>query len=143
MNGDIFFWLIFLSLLLHTGWELVQAKWVLNLQGKPWYIKVRNCSVGIILDTLCTLGIYFLFAFYKNDQEWVLNAEVKDYLIIGLVSLLVAYFYEWMGWKLKLWSFSENVPHLPEFLGRVALLPLIQLPLLVSLTFFITQLIFS
>lgn len=130
-----------LSLLLHTPWELIQADWVINLQGKPWYIKLRNCSVGIILDVLYTLGIYYLFAYYKGNEEWVLNAGIKDYMIIFELSLLAAYSYEWMGWKFGFWSFDESMPHLPRFLGKVALFPLIQLPVLVCLTFLITQLI--
>ena len=143
MKGNIIFWLISLSLLLHSTWELVQVKWVDNLQGKPWYIIVRNCSVGITLDTLYSLGIYYLFALFTYNEEWVLQAGVKEYVLIFIISILVAYAYEWMGWKFKLWSFSENVPHLPGYFGKVALLPLLQLPLLVSLSFFLTHLILS
>lgn len=143
MKEDVIFWLVCLSLLLHTSWELVQARWVVNLKGKPWYIVIRNCLVGIILDTGYTLGIYFLFAFAKKKEEWVLTAGIKEYMIIFLISILTAYAYEWMGWKLKGWSFSESVPHLPHQFGKVSILPLIQLPFLVSLTFFLTQLFLS
>ena len=143
MKEKIIIWLTAVSFLLHTSWELIQTEWVVNLQGKPWYIIIRNCSVGITLDILYTLGIYYLFAFYKNSKEWVLNAGVKDYVIIFIFSILSAFSYEWMGWKLDLWSFSESMPHLPEFFGKIPLSPLIQLPVLVSATFFITQRILS
>ena len=143
MKLKIIIWLTVLSFLLHTTWELIQTEWVVNLQGKPWYIILRNCSVGITLDILYTLGIYYLFTIYKSSKEWVLNAGVKDYVIIFLISILSAFSYEWMGWKLKLWSFSESMPHLPELFGKIALSPLIQLPVLVSATFFITQRILS
>ena len=139
MESTIIFWLIALSVLLHTFWELTQAKWVVNFQGKPWYIVLRNCLLGISLDTLYTLGVYYLFAFFMSNKEWVVNAGVKDYIIIFIISIMAAYAYEWMGWKLKLWSFSEEVPHLPEPFVKVALLPLIQLPLLVCLSFLVTQ----
>jgi hypothetical protein len=143
MKGSIIFSLVSLSLLLHTSWELVQAKWVENLQDKPWHVIVRNCAVGITLDTLYTIGLYYLFSFFKSNEEWILNAGVEEYVLIFIISLIVAYAYEWMGWKFKLWSFAENIPHLPKYFGKVALPPLIQLPLLVSLTFFITQHILS
>lgn len=144
MKGNIIlFWLVALSLLLHTSWELIQVKWVDSLQGKPWYIILRNCCVGITLDIFFTLGIYYLFAFFKRNQKWVLDASVQDYMVVFIVSLLSAYAYEWMGGKLKLWSFSKEVPHLPKPFAKVALLPIIQLPLLVCLTFFITQIILS
>lgn len=143
MEEDIIFLLTVLSLLLHTTWESMQAKWVINLQGKPWYIIARNCAVGIGLDTLYTLGIYFVFAFFKDSREWVLYAGVMEYLMIIILSILTAYAYEWMGWKFKLWSFSEEVAHLSKPFAKVALLPLIQLPLLVFLTFFFTRIILS
>jgi hypothetical protein len=139
VNNIIIFSLISLSLLLHTIWELVQAKWVVNLQGKPWYIILRNCLVGISLDTLYTLGIYYLFVYLMSNKIWALQAGVVEYVAVFLISILAAYAYEWMGWQFKLWSFSEGVPHLPKPFAKVALLPLIQLPLLVCLTFLITQ----
>ena len=83
MKGSIiFFWLVTLSLLLHISWELIQVKWVDSLQGKPWYIILRNCCVGITLDIFYTLGIYYLFAFFKGNQKWVLDASVQDYMVV-------------------------------------------------------------
>lgn len=143
MKRKIVLWLIGLSLLLHAPWEFIQTELVVDFREKPWYIQLRDCAVGTTLDTLFTVGVYFLFAYYKKSTEWIVNAGVKEYLVIIIISLLAAYSYEWMGWKLGFWFFYENVTHLPESLGKVALSPLVQLPLLVSITFLIVQLIYK
>jgi hypothetical protein len=143
MKENIILWLISLSVLLHTPWELFQANWLANCRNKPWYIKLRNCSVGIILDTLYTIGLYYLFSYFKNSEVWLLHAGVNEYALILIISVLVAYASEWLALKSGVWKFHKNTPRLPKPLGNIPLLPLIQLPLLVFLTFFITQFILS
>lgn len=71
MRENILLWLSVLSIFLHTPWELVQANWLCSCRGKPWYIRMRNCFVGVVLDVLYTLGIYYLFSYLKGDQEWL------------------------------------------------------------------------
>lgn len=143
MKNNIIIWLITLSVLLHTPWELIQANWLTSCRDKPWYIKLRNCFVGVVLDTLYTLGIYYLFTYMKEDKAWPLDAGIADYAIIFGASLLVAYFFEWLALKTGFWEFHEDIPRFPKLLGGIALPPVIQLPILVCITFLITQLILS
>lgn len=139
--GNIVFWLSILSILLHTPWELIQANSLTTCRGKPWYIKFRNCFVGIIFDWLYTLGVYYLFSYIRNDEKWLFNAAIGDYVIIFGMSLLIAYVIEGLALKFGFWQFHEDVARLPRKLGRIAVSPVMQLPLLVSISFFITQLI--
>jgi hypothetical protein len=143
MKIEIISWLAGLSILLHTPWELVQAHWLIGCKDKPWYIKLRNCFVGIVLDALYTIGLYFLFIYFKESEVWLLHAGIEEYALIFIISLLIAYICEWLALKSGIWQFHESTPRLPKVLGNVPLLPVIQLPLLVSLTFFITQLLLS
>jgi hypothetical protein len=57
MKRKIIIWLIGLSLLLHIPWEFIQTGWVVDFREKPWYIQLRDISVGTTLDTLYTVGI--------------------------------------------------------------------------------------
>lgn len=141
MQIEIISWLTGLSILFHTPWELIQANWLTDCKGKPWYIRLRNCFVGIVLDTLYTIGLYYLFIYFRESEVWLLYAGVKEYALIFIISLLIAYGFEWLAWKLGFWEFHENIARLPKFLGNIALSPILQLPILVSISFFITQLI--
>jgi hypothetical protein len=143
MKENIILWLSSLSILLHTPWEFVQASWFRGCRDKPWYIKLRNCAVGIILDTGYTLGVYYLFLYFGENEEWLLNAGIADYAFIFGASLLIAFSFEWLALKTGLWKFHEGIPRLPKILGNIALPPVVQLPLLVCLTFLLTQLIIS
>jgi hypothetical protein len=141
MSSEIFFWLAGLSIILYTPWEFYQANWLVNCRDKPWYIRMRNCSVGVILDTVYTLGLYYLFASFKDNQEWLLHAGVNEYALVFIISLLTAYVCEWVAWKINLWQYHKAAPRFPKYLGSIAISPVLQLPVLVSITFFITQLI--
>lgn len=143
MKVEIISWLAGLSVLFHTPWELVQANWILGCRDKPWYIKFRNCFVGIVLDTLYAIGLYYLFFYLKENEVWLLHAGMKEYLIIFIISILIAYGFEWLALKIGFWEFDQHVARLPKSLGNIALSPVLQLPLLVSLSFLITQIILS
>ncbi len=142
MNLQLVLFLVIISLLLHTPWELAQTKALSTCADKPWRIRLRNCFIGIISDALYTLGLYYAIGWWLSDSVWIEQAGISHYGFIIVVSFAGAYITELIAQKLDWWHFNRKVSHFPKFLGDVAITPVLQLPLLVTLTFLLTQLIF-
>lgn len=129
------------SLLLHTPWELAQTKALSTCANKSWHIRLRNCSIGIVSDVLYTLGLYYLIGWWLSDYSWIAVADVGHYSFVLILSFAGAYITELIAQWLDWWHFNREVPHFPKALGDVALTPVLQLPLLVALTYFLAQFI--
>ncbi|MCH2449432.1 MAG: hypothetical protein MK198_04730 [Gracilimonas sp.] len=59
MSVELVVFLATIALLLHTPWELAQTKALSTCAGKPWPIRLGNCSIGIVSDVLYTIGLYY------------------------------------------------------------------------------------
>lgn len=129
------------SLLLHTPWELAQTKALSTCAGKPWPIRLRNCSIGIVSDVLYTIGLYYLIGWWLSDYQWLSEAGILHYGFVLLISFIGAYLTELTAQRLDWWHFNRKVPHFPKSLGDVAVTPVLQLPLLVALTYLAAQFI--
>lgn len=142
MSSSFYLFLGGISLLLHSAWELLQAEALTTCAGKPWWIKLRNCSIGIVSDIIYTLGLYIVISWWLEDDGWLGQAELSHYLFVLVFSFAVAYATELTAQKRNWWHFNEKVPHFPDAWGDVALTPVLQLPLLVALSYGITQLFY-
>lgn len=129
------------SLLLHTPWELAQTKALNTCAGKPWPIRLRNCSIGIVSDVLYTIGLYYLIGWWLSDYQWLSEAGILHYGFVLLISFIGAYLTELTAQRLDWWHFNRKVPYFPKSLGDVAITPVLQLPLLVALTYLAVQFI--
>ena len=127
------------SLLLHTPWELAQTKALTTCANKLWRIRMRNCLVGIISDVLYTLGLYYLMGWWLSDSTWIDQAGIAHYGFVLIISFIGAWITELIAQWLDWWHFDRTVPHFPRALGNVAVPPVLQLPLLVAMTYLLAQ----
>lgn len=141
MTLQLILFLVVVSLLLHTPWELLQTRALSTCAGKPWRIRLGNCSIGIVSDVLYTLGLYYLIGWWMTDDTWLSTAGLLHYGFVLIISLIGAYITELIAQRLDWWHFNRKVPHFPKAMGDVALAPVLQLPLLVALTYLSTQFI--
>jgi hypothetical protein len=139
MMVQLILFLIVISLLLHTPWELAQTKALSTCAGKPWRIRLGNCSIGIVSDVLYTVGLYYLMAWWLSNDLWLREAGMIHYGFVLAISFIGAYLTELVAQRLGWWHFNRKVPHFPQSLGDVALTPVLQLPLLVALTYLAAQ----
>ncbi|MEX0770835.1 MAG: hypothetical protein WD035_08890 [Balneolaceae bacterium] len=141
MTFQLILLLIVVSLFLHTPWELAQTKALSTCAGKPWRLRLGNCSIGIVSDVLYTVGLYYLISWWLTDEVWLHKAGILHYGFVLIVSFIGAYLTELVAQRLDWWHFIRKVPHFPKSLGDVAVTPVLQLPLLVALTYLLTQFI--
>lgn len=139
MTFHLILFLVVVSLLLHTPWELAQTKALNTCAGKPWRIRLGNCSIGIVSDVLYTVVLYYLIGWWGSHDLWLDKAGMLHYGFVLLISFIGAYLTELVAQRLNWWHFTRKVPHFPKSLGNVALTPVLQLPLLVALTYLLTQ----
>lgn len=139
MSLELVVFLTVISLLLHTPWELAQTNALSTCAGKPWPIRLRNCSIGIVSDVLYTLGLYYLISWWLSDNQWLSEAGISHYSFVFLLSFLGAYLTELVAQRLGWWHFNRKVPHFPKSLGDVAVTPVLQLPFLVVITYLTVQ----
>jgi hypothetical protein len=66
---QLILFLAVVSLVLHTPWELAQTKALSTCAGKPWPIRLRKCSIGIVSDVLYTLGLYYLIGWWHFNEK--------------------------------------------------------------------------
>lgn len=139
MTLPLILFLVMVSLLLHTPWELAQTKALTTCANKPWRIRMRNCSIGIVSDVLYTIGLYYLIGWWLSDSIWIGQAGAAHYSFVLVVSFAGAYVTELIAQRLDWWHFDRTVPHFPKVLGSVSVPPVLQLPLLVALTYLLAQ----
>jgi hypothetical protein len=139
MSLELVVFLAAIALLLHTPWELAQTKALSTCAGKPWHIRLRNCSIGIVSDVLYTVGLFYLIGWWLSDYQWLSMAGIAHYSFVFLLSFLGAYLTELVAQRLGWWHFNRNVPHFPKSLGDVAVTPVLQLPVLVVITYLTAQ----
>lgn len=139
MTVQLILFLVVVSLLLHTPWELAQTKALTTCAGKPWRIRLGNCSIGIVSDVLYTIGLYYVIGWWLSDYLWLNQADILHYGFVLIISFIGAYITELIAQRLGWWHFNRKVPHFPKQMGDVALTPVLQLPLLAALTYLLTQ----
>lgn len=141
MSLSFYLFLGGITLFLHSTWELLQAEALTTCAGKSLQIKLRKCSVGILSDLIYTFALYFVIGWWLGNYNWLEEAGLNHYLFVLGFSFAGAYVTELTAQKLNWWRFNDKVPHFPESLGNVAVTPVLQLSLLVALTFLLTQLV--
>lgn len=127
--------LILVSFVTHGVWEYLHVGLYTNYehwsQGFPIY---WLATVG---DVLYTLGAFALVSAIKKTYEWIHDATFSDYLMLVTLGCLIALFVEYKGIALHRWEYLPEMPIIP-ILG-VGLSPVLQMAILLPITFFLTQ----
>ena len=123
-----------ISFLLHIVWENVQAPLFKGYESFTKHLPV--CFMGTIGDVLITLFAFALIALIKNNQHWIVQIKLGDYLSLTIIGLLIAIGIEQNALFLSKWNYSDAMPLIPYL--KTGLTPLIQMMVLLPLSFFLT-----
>lgn len=92
-------------------------------------------------DVLYTLGAFALISAIKRSVDWVHDAQLADYFSFVALGFLIALFVEYKGLALEKWQYLPEMPIIPVL--QVGLTPVLQMALLLPVTFFLASRLIS
>ena len=123
------------AFILHIIWENAQAP---LFDG---YISFSQhfyaCLIGTFGDVVITLSVYAAIALLKNDPNWIATMNKKDIAVIAAIGLFIALGIEWRALFSGRWAYAEAMPLVPYL--KAGILPVIQMTVLLPLSFFIVR----
>jgi hypothetical protein len=129
------------ELVLHGIWEYTACGIFYTMEGQGFIEHQLLMIQATIGDVFIALGLFFILAFVNQRSNWFLGDwERKDYIISLLYSVLVAFYFEAHALHLGRWGYQENMPLV--YGTSIALVPVIQLSLLLPLGFVLTKKIY-
>ena len=129
------------ELVLHGIWEYTACGIFYTMEGQGFVEHQLLMIQATIGDVFIALGLFFILAFVNQRSNWFLGDwERKDYIISLLYSVLVAFYFEAHALHLGRWGYQENMPLV--YGTSIALVPVIQLSLLLPLGFVLTKKIY-
>ena len=129
------------ELVLHGIWEYTACGIFYTMEGQGFVEHQLLMIQATIGDVFIALGLFFILAFVNHRSNWFLGDwERKDYIISLLYSVLVAFYFEAHALHLGRWGYQENMPLV--YGTSIALVPVIQLSLLLPLGFVLTKKIY-
>lgn len=131
--------LIIVSFAVHFVWEY--AHFSLYAGYEQWSGSVPAYFLATVGDVLYTLGAFALVSGIKKSYEWISSATLADYLMLVTLGCLIALLVEYKGLALDRWEYLPEMPLIP-LLG-VGISPILQMAILLPITFAVTQWISS
>jgi len=129
------------ELVLHGIWEYTACGIFYTMEGQGFIEHQLLMIQATVGDVFIALGLFLILAFVNHRSNWFLeNWERKDYIISLLYSVLVAFYFEAHALHLGRWGYQENMPLV--YGTSIALVPVIQLSLLLPLGFVLTKKIY-
>ena len=129
--------LILSAFSLNWLWEMFQMPAFVEMAGRSWIETALPCARAAVGDGAMTLAIYGFGALAAGDLRWGLVGGWNVYLSGVLLGGGFAAAFEWYSLASDRWTYNEFMPITPV-LG-VGLWPLLQLPLLVPLSWAIAR----
>ncbi|MBI2024899.1 MAG: hypothetical protein HYT03_02350 [Candidatus Harrisonbacteria bacterium] len=124
--------LAFVAFLLHIIWENAQAPFYAGYQSFLQHLPI--CSIGVFGDILITLLVLaFLWLLKKN-----LPSTKTDFFALAIIGFVIAVAIEQNALLLGKWSYAPTMPLIPYL--QVGLMPILQMTILLPLSFYITGL---
>lgn len=104
-----------------------------EMADKSWRETALSCVAASVGDAGLTLVIYALGALVKRNSHWIMAGDWKNYVIAALIAASCAAIIELVALSIGQWTYMDQMPLLPVL--RIGLVPVLQLTLLVPLTF--------
>lgn len=127
-----------ISFILHFIWEILQCT-LFYVHGllPPTITAMIGATFG---DTVMTRATFVIVAFATSDFLWVYHRWTPlHWLMIETAALIQSIGIEKIGLQMKRWSYKPLAPILPFI--EVGLFPVLQLIILIPVTFMIAALI--
>jgi hypothetical protein len=130
------------ELILHGIWEYSVCGIFYTMEGLEFIEHQLLMIQATVGDVFIALGLFIILAFVNYRSNWFLDGwERKDILISLLYSVLIAFYFEIHALNIGRWGYQDTMPLFPG--TPVALLPVIQLTVLLPLGFILTEKIYN
>ncbi len=90
-------------------------------------------------DVIYTLAAYLFVALLKRDLNWLVRMTKLDIAAVALIGFFISIFVEYKAFAFDRWFYMDSMPIIAS-LG-VGLSPVLQMTILLPLTFVITKFI--
>lgn len=127
--------LSFVAFFLHIIWENAQAPLFVGYSSFGKHLPI--CFLGTIGDVVFTATMYLGVSLLKNDFAWIVRLNKKDILVLTAIGFFFALGIEWRALLFNRWSYTNAMPIIPYL--RVGLAPILQMTLLLPLSFYLTK----
>ncbi|REJ76285.1 MAG: hypothetical protein DWQ47_11795 [Acidobacteria bacterium] len=117
--------------LLNLVWELLQMPLYTNLSEFGYLLGITFCSLASIIDAVTILIIFVVLEVTFGVSN------LLYYLGAALLGAAIAVFFELFALETGLWSYEQSMPAVPEL--DIAVLPIVQLTILVPLSIFLAN----
>lgn len=124
-----------IAFLLHIMWENAQAPLYQGYESFWQHLPV--CSMGAIGDVGITLVFLAVLWLLKPTQR--MRLEWRDYMVLAGAGFFTAVLIEQHALLVGKWAYTEAMPLIPYF--RVGLTPVVQMTVLLPLTFWIAEIV--
>lgn len=129
--------LVLVAFILHIVWENIQAPLYEGFVSFPGHLS--TCFFGAIGDIFITLFALLFISLTKQNFSWRLNKH--NFIALAVIGFLISVLIEQRALLIGAWSYKDIMPIIPYF--KVGLTPVLQMTLLLPLSFYITQKIYE
>lgn len=125
--------LIVVAFLLHFLWENAHAPLYAGYSSFGQHVPI--CFIGTLGDVVITLFVLGFIRLLKKGAP----QTIADFLALAIIGLMVAVAIEQHALLVGKWSYAPAMPIIPVL--KVGLTPIIQMIVLLPLTFYVAKLI--
>ncbi|SJZ37702.1 hypothetical protein [Selenihalanaerobacter shriftii] len=132
---------IIISFILHGIWEYVQCETFYTMSGQSSVQHTRLMWSATIGDIGIAVVLFLILTFINGNSNWLMKQwERKDIIVSILYALFVSFYFEVHALYNGRWGYSGEMPFFPT--TNIGLLPVIQLLILLPLSFIIVRYIY-
>lgn len=124
---------------LHLIWENTQAPLFGGFASFGQHFPM--CFWGTLGDVVFTLLVYAGIGLLKGNFNWATQLNKKDVFVLAVIGFFWAVGIEYRALLLGRWSYTNAMPIIPYL--RVGLAPIIQMTILLPLSFYLVKLIYK
>lgn len=123
--------LAIVAFLLHVVWENAQAPLYAGFQSFSQHFSI--CFIATIGDVVITLSVLAFLRLLKKDVT-----QITDFIGLAIIGFIIAVVIEQYALLAGKWSYARTMPIIP--LLKVGLAPILQMTLLLPLSFYLARL---
>jgi len=124
---------------LHYLWEVSHVALYGGYEHLSPYLPIT--VLATFGDVAYTLGAYFFVALIKRDWHWLARMTKLDLVAIAFIGFTISMYVEYKALALERWFYLPAMPIIPGL--QVGLSPIAQMTILLPLTFFLTDRLYT
>jgi hypothetical protein len=131
-------WVFLFGFFLHTWYELFHSALYTDFPEFDYLLIVVIIFISAVADGFISVLLLFVATLLRRGKwDWSPPWDRKAAILVVIVALLVQGAGEWVAITTDRWAYNQHMPVVPG-LG-VGLTPLLQMPLLILVTFWLAQ----